>query len=79
MLTSYRLDNIAALARLCVPSREQTSIASDQKSSAVCGQASFMDVDIATILADETPDAVVGTTQEGVVVYWNKGAEAMFG
>ncbi|MGA2834467.1 MAG: PAS domain S-box protein [Terracidiphilus sp.] len=38
-----------------------------------------MDVDIATILADETPDAVVGTTQEGVVVYWNKGAEAMFG
>ena len=38
-----------------------------------------MKVDIATILADETPDAVVGTTQEGIVVYWNKGAEAMFG
>ena len=38
-----------------------------------------MKVDIAAILADETPDAVVGTTQEGVVVYWNKGAEAMFG
>ncbi|MGA3009032.1 MAG: PAS domain S-box protein [Terracidiphilus sp.] len=38
-----------------------------------------MKVDITTILADETPDAVVGTTQEGVVVYWNKGAESMFG
>lgn len=38
-----------------------------------------MKADIITTLADETSDAVVGTTKEGVVVYWNKGAQAMFG
>lgn len=38
-----------------------------------------MSIDIAEILADETTDAVVGTTEQGVVVYWNRGAESMFG
>src|SRR5438093_174668 len=38
-----------------------------------------MKIDLAKKLADEIPDAIVGTTFEGDVVYWNKGAESMFG
>jgi len=30
-------------------------------------------------LLDETPDAVIATTLEGQITYWNKGAERVFG
>jgi PAS domain S-box-containing protein len=35
--------------------------------------------DISTLLLNETPDVIVATTLEGAIVYWNKGAESMFG
>ncbi|MYM68175.1 PAS domain S-box protein [Pseudoduganella sp. FT55W] len=35
--------------------------------------------DFCTLILDECPDAVVLTTLEGVVVYWTKGAQAVFG
>jgi PAS domain S-box-containing protein len=28
---------------------------------------------------DESPDAVIATSPEGKVLYWSKGAEAIFG
>ncbi|MES2570510.1 MAG: PAS domain S-box protein [Verrucomicrobiota bacterium] len=31
------------------------------------------------LLLDETPDAIIGTTLEGRVIFWNQGAENMFG
>jgi protein-histidine pros-kinase len=31
------------------------------------------------LLLDESPDAIVATTPDGRVVYWSKGAEAIFG
>ncbi|HWZ45382.1 MAG TPA: PAS domain S-box protein [Candidatus Saccharimonadales bacterium] len=30
-------------------------------------------------LLDETPDAMIATSAEGTVIYWNKGAESTFG
>ncbi len=38
-----------------------------------------MKTDFRALLLDESPDAVIATTVEGEVVYWSKGAEAMFG
>ena len=38
-----------------------------------------MNLDFANKLAHETPDAIVATTLEGNIVFWNKGAESMFG
>jgi PAS domain S-box-containing protein len=35
--------------------------------------------DISTLLLNETSDVIVATTLEGAIVYWNKGAESMFG
>ena len=35
--------------------------------------------DLATIFVNETPDAIVATNLDGAIVYWNKGAESMFG
>src|SRR6202007_2785509 len=32
-----------------------------------------------TVLRDESPDAVIATSPEGKVLYWSKGAEAIFG
>jgi protein-histidine pros-kinase len=34
--------------------------------------------DFVALLADESPDAAIITTAEGMVVYWNKGAESIF-
>lgn len=34
---------------------------------------------IEKLLLDESPDAVIGTSAEGVVQYWSKGAESTFG
>ena len=31
------------------------------------------------LLLDESPDAVIATTPEGNILYWSKGAEAVFG
>src|SRR5215203_6151975 len=31
------------------------------------------------LLLDESPDAIVATTPDGPIVYWSKGAEAIFG
>ena len=31
------------------------------------------------LLLDESPDAIVATTPDGRIVYWSKGAEAIFG
>jgi protein-histidine pros-kinase len=36
-------------------------------------------VDFDDLILNETPDAVIITTPEGKVVYWNKGAETVFG
>jgi len=33
----------------------------------------------ANLLLDESPDAVIATSTEGIVQYWSKGAEAIFG
>jgi protein-histidine pros-kinase len=38
-----------------------------------------METDFTNLLLRETPDAVIVTTPEGKVVYWNKGAEIVFG
>jgi PAS domain S-box-containing protein len=38
-----------------------------------------MQSDFVALLADESPDAAIIMTAEGTVVYWNKGAEAIFG
>ena len=38
-----------------------------------------MKTDFAALLLDESPDAVIATTAEGKVLYWSKGAEAVFG
>jgi protein-histidine pros-kinase len=38
-----------------------------------------MKTGLAQQLLDETPDAIIATTVEGLVVFWNKGAEAIFG
>jgi len=35
--------------------------------------------DFTTLLADESPDAAIITTADRVVLYWNKGAESIFG
>jgi protein-histidine pros-kinase len=35
--------------------------------------------EIERLLLDESPDAVVGTSLDGAVLYWSKGAEAAFG
>jgi PAS domain S-box-containing protein len=37
------------------------------------------DIDFGKLILDETPDAVIVTTNEGVVLYWTRGAEAVFG
>jgi protein-histidine pros-kinase len=38
-----------------------------------------MKTELAHQLLDETPDAIIAATVEGVVVFWNKGAETIFG
>lgn len=38
-----------------------------------------MTVDFGTLFLNETPDAVVLTTPDGIVVCWTRGAEAVFG
>ena len=38
-----------------------------------------MKVDFDKFLLDESPDAVIATSREGKVLYWSKGAEAVFG
>ncbi len=38
-----------------------------------------MMTDLATLLANELPDAAIITTADGTVLHWNKGAEATFG
>src|SRR5882762_3391749 len=38
-----------------------------------------MKPDFDKLLMQESPDAIVATTPEGEVVYWNKGAEVIFG
>jgi PAS domain S-box-containing protein len=38
-----------------------------------------MKTDFDRLLLAEIPDAVTITTPEGEVVYWNRGAEAVFG
>jgi PAS domain S-box-containing protein len=37
------------------------------------------DTDFGKLILDETPDAVIVTGTDGVVLYWTKGAEAVFG
>lgn len=39
----------------------------------------MMDAYFRTLLADESPDAAIIMTPEGKVLYWNKGAESIFG
>jgi len=36
-------------------------------------------IDFSELLLDESPDAVIATSREGEVLYWSKGAEAVFG
>ncbi|HZE60985.1 MAG TPA: PAS domain S-box protein, partial [Burkholderiales bacterium] len=36
-------------------------------------------MDFGKLLLDESPDAVIATSREGKVLYWSKGAEAIFG
>jgi len=36
-------------------------------------------IDFGKLLLDESPDAVIATSREGEVLYWSKGAEAVFG
>ena len=31
------------------------------------------------LILDEMPDGIVITTTDGIVIYWNKGAESIFG
>ena len=31
------------------------------------------------LILDEMPDGIVITTIDGIVIYWNKGAESIFG
>ncbi|HYL25447.1 MAG TPA: PAS domain S-box protein [Burkholderiales bacterium] len=38
-----------------------------------------MRTDFGRLLLDESPDAVIATSPEGKVLYWSKGAEAIFG
>jgi protein-histidine pros-kinase len=38
-----------------------------------------MKIDLARQLVDETSDAIIATTLDGIVLHWNKGAESMFG
>jgi PAS domain S-box-containing protein len=38
-----------------------------------------MTLDFGTLILNESPDAVVLTTPDGVVVYWTNGAQAVFG
>jgi protein-histidine pros-kinase len=38
-----------------------------------------MDRDFSRLLVDETPDALIATSPEVQVLYWNRGAEATFG
>src|SRR4051794_30095060 len=36
-------------------------------------------MDILQTLVEETPDAIIATSPEGAVLYWNAGAEQTFG
>ena len=36
-------------------------------------------MDYSKLLLEQSPDAVVATTAEGIVLYWNGGAETLFG
>ena len=36
-------------------------------------------MDFDKLVLDEMPDAAIVTTFDGVVVYWNKGAQSIFG
>ena len=38
-----------------------------------------MSIDFGSVLVEESPDAVIATTPEGQVLYWNKGAQSVFG
>lgn len=38
-----------------------------------------MNTDFGQLVLDEMPDGIVITTLDGIVVYWNKGAESVFG
>lgn len=38
-----------------------------------------MKTDFKTLLAEESPDALIVVTADGTVLYWNKGAETLFG
>src|SRR5258706_1535941 len=38
-----------------------------------------METEFDKLLLDESPDALIATTPEGKVLYWNKGAETAFG
>ena len=37
------------------------------------------DIDFGKLILDETPDAVIVTATDGVVLYWTRGAESVFG
>src|SRR5258705_109576 len=38
-----------------------------------------MQSDFQKLLVEETPDALIATSLDGKVLYWNRGAEATFG
>ena len=38
-----------------------------------------MTIDVAINFLDDTPDALIATTPEGRIIYWNQGAESTFG
>jgi PAS domain S-box-containing protein len=42
-------------------------------------QKDIVNIDFDRLLLDESPDAVIATSQEGRVLHWSKGAEAVFG
>lgn len=52
---------------------------SDRKRRPVRRLAERMDTDLQSVLAEETPNALIATTPEGIVAHWSRGAEATFG
>src|SRR2546429_335127 len=38
-----------------------------------------MKTDFAKLVLDDSPDAVIAMTTEGRILYWSKGAQAVFG
>jgi PAS domain S-box-containing protein len=70
---------LANSAGATYPQPDRECVQPDSKASFQEIVAHDIDANLAKNLLDQAPDAVIATTPEGQVLFWNRGAETVFG